>query len=65
MAKVGSYIQEAYDELVHKVTWPSWDELQQTTIIVLVSLIITTLIIFGMDFVSEKVLTTLYTILGK
>jgi preprotein translocase subunit SecE len=65
MAKVGSYIQEAYDELVHKVTWPSWDELQQTTIIVLVALIITTLIIFGMDFVSEKVLTTLYTILGK
>jgi preprotein translocase subunit SecE len=65
MAKVGSYIQEAYDELVHKVTWPSWDELQQTTIIVLVSLIITTLVIFGMDFVSEKVLTTLYTILGK
>lgn len=65
MAKVGSYIQEAYDELVHKVTWPSWDELQQTTIIVLVSLIIVTLVIFGMDFVSEKVLTTLYTILGK
>jgi preprotein translocase subunit SecE len=65
MAKVGSYIQEAYDELVHKVTWPSWDELQQTTIIVLVSLIIITLVIFGMDFVSEKVLTTLYSILGK
>lgn len=65
MAKVGSYIQEAYDELVHKVTWPSWDELQQTTIIVLISLIIVTLVIFGMDFVSEKVLTTLYTILGK
>jgi len=65
MAKVGSYIQEAYDELVHKVTWPSWDELQQTTIIVLVSLIIVTLVIFGMDFVSEKVLTTLYNIIGK
>ena len=65
MAKVGSYIQEAYDELVHKVSWPSWDELQQTTIIVLVSLIIITLVIFGMDFVSEKVLTTLYTIIGK
>ena len=65
MAKVGSYIQEAYDELVHKVSWPSWDELQQTTIIVLVSLIIITLVIFGMDFVSEKVLTTLYNIIGK
>ena len=65
MAKFGTYIQEAYDELVHKVTWPSWDELQQTTIIVLVSLIIVTMVIFGMDFVSEKVLTVLYSILGK
>jgi preprotein translocase subunit SecE len=65
MAKFGSYIQEAYDELVHKVSWPSWDELQQTTIIVLVGLIITTAVIFGMDFASEKVLTFLYSILGK
>jgi preprotein translocase subunit SecE len=65
MAKFGGYIQEAYDELVHKVTWPSWDELQQTTIIVLVSLVIVTLVIFGMDFVSEQVLTLLYSIIGK
>lgn len=65
MSKFGGYIQEAYDELVHKVTWPSWDELQQTTIIVLVSLIIVTMVIFGMDFVSERVLTFLYNILGK
>jgi preprotein translocase subunit SecE len=65
MAKFGTYIQEAYDELVHKVTWPSWDELQQTTIIVLVALAITTMVIFGMDFVAEHVLTLLYSILGK
>jgi preprotein translocase subunit SecE len=64
MAKLGTYVQEAYDELVHKVTWPSWDELQQTTIIVLVSLIITTLVIFGMDFVGENVLKFIYDILG-
>jgi preprotein translocase subunit SecE len=65
MSKFGSYIQEAYDELVHKVTWPTWDELQQTTIIVLVALIIVTAVIFGLDFVSNKVLTMLYNILGK
>ncbi|HXS35677.1 MAG TPA: preprotein translocase subunit SecE [Flavipsychrobacter sp.] len=64
MSKFGNYIQEAYDELVHKVTWPSWDELQQTTIIVLVSLTIVTLVIFGMDYVSENVLTMIYNLLG-
>ena len=38
MSKFGSYIQEAYDELIHKVTWPTWEELQQTTVIVLIAL---------------------------
>jgi len=65
MAKIGTYVQEAYDELVHKVSWPSWDELQQTTIIVLVSLIIITLVIFGMDIASERVLSMVYDLLGK
>lgn len=64
MAKFGTYIQEAYDELVHKVTWPTWSELQQTTVIVLVSLAIVTLLIFGMDKASEGVLKLLYSILG-
>jgi len=65
MSKFGSYIQEAYDELIHKVTWPSWDELQQTTIIVLVALIIITLVIFGMDFAAERILTLIYNLIGK
>jgi preprotein translocase subunit SecE len=65
MNKFGNYIQEAYDELVHKVSWPTWDELQQTTIIVLVSLLIITLVIFGMDFFSENILTFIYNLLGK
>lgn len=65
MSKFGGYIQEAYDELLHKVTWPSWEELQQTTVIVLVSLVILTLIVLGMDFATERVLAFLYSILGK
>ncbi|MEI8280507.1 MAG: preprotein translocase subunit SecE [Bacteroidota bacterium] len=65
MSKFGSYIQEAYDELVHKVTWPTWDELQQTTIIVLVALAITTTMVFAMDFSGEHVLTFIYNLLGK
>ncbi len=65
MAKIGTYIQEAYDELIHKVSWPSWDELQQTTVIVLVALVIITLLIFGMDTVSENVLSFVYDILGN
>ncbi len=64
MAKVGTYIQEAYDELIHKVTWPTWEELQQTTVIVLVALVIVTLLFLGMDQISERALKLIYSILG-
>jgi len=65
MNKLSNYIQEAYDELLHKVTWPTWDDLQQTTIIVLVALALVTTVIFGMDLVSENVLTFVYKLIGK
>ncbi|MEZ5017135.1 MAG: preprotein translocase subunit SecE [Flavipsychrobacter sp.] len=64
MSKFGSYIQSAYDELVHKVTWPTWSELQQTTVIVLVSLIIVTAFIWGMDQASMGVFKFIYDLLG-
>ncbi|MBS1616483.1 MAG: preprotein translocase subunit SecE [Bacteroidetes bacterium] len=65
MTKIFTHVQEAYDELMHKVSWPSWEELQQTTVITLVALTITTLLIFGMDLASENVLGVVYGILGK
>ena len=65
MANFATYIQEAYDELVHKVSWPSWEELQQTTIIVLIALAIFTGVIFVMDVASDRVLTLIYSLLGK
>ncbi len=60
MSKLLNYFEQAYDELIHKVTWPSWSELQQTTLITLVSIIFLTLIIFGMDGISELVFETFY-----
>ena len=36
--KIDSYVREAYEELLHKVSWPTWEELQQTTAIVIVAL---------------------------
>ncbi len=51
MDKIRLYIQESVHELLHKVHWPSWEELQHSTMIVLVASIITSLTIFFMDFV--------------
>jgi preprotein translocase subunit SecE len=60
MEKIRLYIRESYNELVHKVTWPTWANLQSSTIIVLVASLILALIIFLMDFISKSVLSFIY-----
>ena len=60
MTKLFNYFEQAFDEPIHKVTWPTWSELQQSTLITLVSVIVLTLIIFGMDGVSELVFENFY-----
>jgi len=60
MNKVRSYFRESYHELVHKVTWPSWQELQSSTMIVLVATVVITLVVWGMDALSNLVLTQYY-----
>jgi len=51
VASIKTYLSEAYTELVHKVSWPTWKELQNSSILVLVSTAVMSLIIFLMDFV--------------
>ena len=46
MAKKQSYIKESYDELVKKVSWPTWSELQSSSSIVAIASLIIALIIF-------------------
>lgn len=51
MSKITNYVQESYSELVNKVTWPSWTDLQSSTVIVAVASLVISLVIFAMDFV--------------
>ena len=50
VSKIKTYFNETYHEMVHKVTWPTWKELQNNTIIVVIASIIIALMIFVMDF---------------
>ncbi|RYY36541.1 MAG: preprotein translocase subunit SecE [Sphingobacteriaceae bacterium] len=49
MANVTDYIKESYIELTQKVTWPTWRELLNSAILVLVAAIIIAVLIFVMD----------------
>ena len=51
MANFKTYLEESYNELVNKVSWPTWKELQGSAIVVLVSAMILALVVFVMDFV--------------
>jgi preprotein translocase subunit SecE len=60
MRKIKLYFQEAYNELVFKVTWPSWAELQNSAIIVMIASLIIALIIAAMDITFQNLLRLIY-----
>ena len=50
-----SFTTDVVDE-IKKVTWPDWPQLKNSTIVVIVFVVIVSLIIFLMDFVVRNVL---------
>ena len=58
--KVANYLQETYNELIHKVSWPSWVDLQGSSIVVMVASLIIALVIFAMDVSFQHVFEFLY-----
>jgi preprotein translocase subunit SecE len=60
MNKIAIYFKESYKELTEKVTWPNWDQLQQSTMIVLVATLVITAIVSLMDFAAGGALKFLY-----
>jgi preprotein translocase subunit SecE len=62
MNKITTYFKESYRELLEKVTWPSWIQLQQSTVIVLVATVIITAMVWVMDFSSNQLLKLIYSL---
>ena len=58
--KVSEYITESYDELMHKVSWPSWNELQNSAIVVSIASLIIALVVFLMDETFQLLLKRFY-----
>ena len=62
MRKFINYLKESYVEMTKKVTWPTWDKLQSSAIVVMVASVIIALMIFAMDFVIEAAMKFIYTL---
>jgi preprotein translocase subunit SecE len=58
--KIFNYFKESYNELVHKVTWPSWEVLQVSAIVVMIASFIIALVIALMDLAFKNLMTGIY-----
>ncbi len=58
--RINNYFREAKDELVNKVSWPTWEELRESTWIVLIASLIFALVIWALDSVLGVTLTQFY-----
>jgi preprotein translocase subunit SecE len=62
MNKFSAYLRDSYRELVEKVTWPTWEQLQQSTMIVLGATLFITALVWIMDFVANGSLKFIYSL---
>jgi preprotein translocase subunit SecE len=58
--RIKAYLQEVYTELVHKVSWPTWKDLQSSALIVMIASLLIALVVFVMDITFENVMDVVY-----
>ncbi len=58
--KIKSYGKESYNELVNKVTWPAWSDLQNSAIVVMIASFIIAMVIYLMDISFSFIMDLIY-----
>jgi len=62
MAKfsIVSYLKEVNNEWMHKVSWPTWSELQNSAIVVSVASLLIAIVVYLMDISFSTILERFY-----
>ncbi len=60
MKKIVTIFKESYDELVHKVSWPTYGELTSSAVAVLYASLLIALVVFIMDFCFQNIMEFVY-----
>ena len=60
MSKVIIFLKESYQELFHKVSWPKYGDLKNSSILVLIASLIFALIIAAIDYSFENIMDFIY-----
>ncbi len=62
MNKFTTFLRESYEELTEQVSWPKWEQLQQSTMIVLGATLFITAIVAIMDFIASGSMKFIYSL---
>ena len=62
MVSVKGYIEETVNELLHKVSWPTWSELQSSAIVVAIASLMIAAVIYVMDKSFSAIMGLLYSV---
>lgn len=62
MRKFINYLKESFTELTKKTTWPAWDKLQSSAILVMVATVILAAALWVVDYAFQHLMTAIYTL---
>ena len=65
MSKIRTYFEETTQELVQKTSWPTWQELQGSAMVVLVASGLIALVVLAMDSSFKKLMEIAYQLLNN
>ncbi len=60
MERITTYFKEVYNELMNKTSWPTWKELTNSALVVMVASLIIAGMVFVMDFSFENLMDLIY-----
>ena len=58
--KILADIKDSYNELVHKVSWPTQKELANSAVVVMFASLIIAAVVLAMDFCLENIMHLIY-----
>ena len=62
MRKFINYCKESYVELTKKVTWPTWEKLQSSALLVMIATVILAVALWAVDWIFQHLMTVIYTL---
>ncbi|MDR0872939.1 MAG: preprotein translocase subunit SecE [Prevotellaceae bacterium] len=62
VSSIKGYTKESYNELVHKVSWPTVPEVFSSAVIVMIASLIIALVVFLMDVSFEEIMGFIYSL---